>query len=344
MLFLIKNALDFSDLPLNGHNNEPIEYCKITGIVKPDNTDLVSHYNINYRGVVRIIDIREHGTTWRNNISSDTSRIISRVVTDVPFSLINYSERDSRSVRILVNQPLNANYLLDNLDLTHKSFEPSQQSLVSKLFTSVLTNEVVRGVETSEYMLRNNAELTCFGRVEKLSDLTQPAKSIWSTFQLQPQYRLVEPTKKGYTYIITTLSQPALIERLKRTTKWLKVSLILFGTIGLAVGAYSAYKYGKEYFDKRRRTREIARAKEQHSKNRRLRFGNSRSTISAANNENSNEQSSPMCVICLLNPRELVLLNCGHVCLCMDCFERMPNRNCPICRQQYVSFAPCYIP
>lgn len=56
------------------------------------------------------------------------------------------------------------------------------------------------------------------------------------------------------------------------------------------------------------------------------------------------EETSSNCVVCLTNPREIVLLDCGHVCLCMECMELLPNKACPICRENYRSFAPCYIP
>lgn len=39
-----------------------------------------------------------------------------------------------------------------------------------------------------------------------------------------------------------------------------------------------------------------------------------------------------ICSICMTNPRECAYVNCGHVCACIECCERMGNK-CPICRQ-----------
>jgi len=42
--------------------------------------------------------------------------------------------------------------------------------------------------------------------------------------------------------------------------------------------------------------------------------------------------SENICVICMTNPRECAYVNCGHVCACIECSERMESQ-CPICRQ-----------
>ena len=49
--------------------------------------------------------------------------------------------------------------------------------------------------------------------------------------------------------------------------------------------------------------------------------------------------------VCLQNPREVVLLECGHICLCSDCaVEIMRSRpQCPICRADIVRIMPAYL-
>ena len=39
-----------------------------------------------------------------------------------------------------------------------------------------------------------------------------------------------------------------------------------------------------------------------------------------------------LCCICMTNQKECVYVNCGHVCACVTCCERMDTQ-CPICRQ-----------
>ena len=115
----------------------------------------------------------------------------------------------------------------------------------------------------------------------------------------------------------------------------------IFGSIGLGIGIYCVYKIGFDYIEKRKREQQIAQARLQRLKNERQRAQRREFATTAALDEsahldpqmtarrarNSNSASDPTnntenstCVICLTNPRELVLLDCGHVCLCMDCF------------------------
>ena len=132
----------------------------------------------------------------------------------------------------------------------------------------------------------------------------------------------------------------------------------------MGIGIYCIYKIGLQYIGKRRREQQIAQARLQRLKNQRQRlqrreFTNiledtseqnnlvnrsTRNSVSQGDRIQENQTENSACVICLTNPRELVLLDCGHVCLCMDCFEKMPNSNCTICRNNIRTFLPCYIP
>ncbi len=193
-------------------------------------------------------------------------------------------------------------------------------------------------------MLTTNTILTGFGRLEKINNGLVTSK--WLPKQFYAQYRLSEP-RENNTYILTTLSRPALIERLRGVTRALKISLIIFGSLGVAVGIYCIYKNVSKYIQKRRRDHDINQARIQRLKNQRNRNNNNRTDNQQQNdnnNNNNNNSHETTCVICLVNPREIVLLDCGHVCLCMDCLERLPNTNCPICRVSYRTFAPVYMP
>lgn len=185
-------------------------------------------------------------------------------------------------------------------------------------------------------MLTTDTNLTCFGRLEKVN--TSLIASKWLPKSFQAQYRISEPTLKGHSYILTAMSRPALVERLKSVTRILRISLIVFGSLGAILGIYCIYKNMSKYIRKKRREYNINQARIERLKNQRAR---NRTNDSQPAAENANDTSC--CVICLVNPRELVLLDCGHVCLCMDCLERMPNTNCPICRVTYRTFAPIYI-
>jgi hypothetical protein len=112
------------------------------------------------------------------------------VINDTPFSL---KSSQNPNVSVKVETPLDAEFLVECLDLTYKSFEPSKQSLLSKIVSDLTLNETVRGVETTEKMLRTGTEVTVFGRVEKLPPINDFLKRASSLVQ----YRVSEPTIKG---------------------------------------------------------------------------------------------------------------------------------------------------
>ena len=44
------------------------------------------------------------------------------------------------------------------------------------------------------------------------------------------------------------------------------------------------------------------------------------------------DSTCPLCVICMDKPQETIFLECGHMCCCRECAERiMPE--CPVCRE-----------
>ena len=54
------------------------------------------------------------------------------------------------------------------------------------------------------------------------------------------------------------------------------------------------------------------------------------------------ERMDNVCVICLSQPRNCILLDCGHVCCCYSCYQALPRRHCPICRQSISRVVPLY--
>ena len=40
------------------------------------------------------------------------------------------------------------------------------------------------------------------------------------------------------------------------------------------------------------------------------------------------------CVICLTNPPHVLFCNCGHMCICDECGNRIKNKECPVCKTE----------
>ena len=58
---------------------------------------------------------------------------------------------------------------------------------------------------------------------------------------------------------------------------------------------------------------------------------------------NPDLSASGLCIICLERPRQIVFQPCLHLCLCTECSQRLPNRQCPICRQRIRSTLTAYV-
>jgi len=52
--------------------------------------------------------------------------------------------------------------------------------------------------------------------------------------------------------------------------------------------------------------------------------------IQSKEDKNDSDDDANSCVVCFDNPVEVVLLECGHLCLCSECSQKM--NMCPVCR------------
>lgn len=203
----------------------------VVGQVTPENHCLTSNFNKEYRGVVRICEVKEHKTKVHKDIKSDHERNLSYDMDFEPFKLTK------RNMVIKIAEAETADYLTDNLTNTYKHFEMNKDSFATKVATALLVKEHIKGYETSESMLLNGTEVTCFGKLVKIpapvSTLKAPS---WMPGQVAHSFRLSAPDAVDKTFIITTMSRKTLIEHLKDTTKALKICFFLFGAIGVGIG------------------------------------------------------------------------------------------------------------
>lgn len=95
---------------------------------------------------------------------------------------------------------------------------------------------------------------------------------------------------------------------------------MLLGTFGAVIFG-SIIRRGYKFIIHKMNERETRRRLEIRRRERR----------SAARNADEELPDSQRCCVCHNNPREIILLPCGHYCLCEDCSIGI-NDNCPICR------------
>lgn len=111
--------------------------------------------------------------------------------------------------------------------------------------------------------------------------------------------------------------------------KYLRTLCLVLGVVGLLIGGIAARRYWKR--------RQEEKAAEEL-----------RQTLDASRRERRQRvrdrdlRMDQICVVCNTNAREIILLPCGHVCICEDCSGNI-NDNCPICRTPIAQKAAAYI-
>ena len=60
------------------------------------------------------------------------------------------------------------------------------------------------------------------------------------------------------------------------------------------------------------------------------------------NNKNEIEDGEHICVICTEKPTQVIIVPCGHKCLCLGCYEKEKEnfKKCPICKQEIKFYLP----
>lgn len=93
----------------------------------------------------------------------------------------------------------------------------------------------------------------------------------------------------------------------------------MFGAIGLFIGGMVVRRYLKDK-EEQRMANELKKSLEESRKERRQLV------------REKDLPENQLCVVCRTNPREIVLIPCGHFCLCEDCSTDIDS-NCPLCRE-----------
>lgn len=224
----------------------------------------------------------------------------------MPFALRN------GSYKVEVVDALGAEIL--DLDVIKDEFKPSVPSIKDYLW-GFFTGVRQRGLQSTEKMLREDTIMTGIGELSRDS--------------ANPHSLVLQPPIDGTPFYLTTMSIGSLLRKLddrRKTYRWL---CLVFGAIGLAIGGIAVRRYRLDR-EQERLSEELqeALAASRRSRRRRVR------------DKDLREQE--ICVVCRTNPREIILLPCGHVCLCEDCSDDI-NSDCPICRSPIVQKTAAYI-
>ncbi|XP_060079134.1 mitochondrial ubiquitin ligase activator of NFKB 1-like [Ylistrum balloti] len=312
-----------------------IPYVWVEGLVAPVGNPMISRHS-DKEGVVQTTSLIEHkskriiGNSW-----ADTKHTIRDTSEFIPF-LIHANDQPDH--KIYIAEPRMAEYLTENLMMTYDKFEKKENSSIFKHGMDIISGEVSKGFHEMERMLLVGTQLLGIG------ELTLEAGKV-----------KLRPPSDGKRYIVTAMSKEELINKFKSRSKMAKFFFKTSIVIGACLLTFMLYRWFKKVQDRyqqrqqlqiiREENRRVRReAAEQRARNAQRNQEGGQADRDGQNGEERDEYRD-MCVVCLTNPREVVLINCGHICLCLDCADMLPTPlQCPVCRARVERFVPYYNP
>lgn len=206
----------------------------------------------------------------------------------------------ANNTSVLVTEPLSARDL--ELQNVYDRFDPIAPNTTHSILQWA-SGEKTKGFQSVEEVLPIGTTLIGIGKIT-----------------LSKSGIVLSPPDNGKPYFLSQLTIDALMRNAqsnKKLWKILSITLAFGGGILLCIALY-------RYFKKRRERLE------QEAFFRTLNEGQGFDT----------EITGESCVICLDRPRNVVILDCGHICACRECAEQVTE--CPVCRRNIARLLPIY--
>ncbi|XP_003740854.1 mitochondrial ubiquitin ligase activator of nfkb 1 [Galendromus occidentalis] len=236
-------------------------------------------------------------------------KVIQDSFRHTPFGLAAIGNVKGRGF-VDVPQPLEAG--LDCLTKIYDKYTPASGGMSH--LTGWLRGEHTEGVREKEYILKEGALVLGFGTLK--ADGTGTISLV--------------PPADGTPMFLTADTLPVVVKTLDSKRAHARFWAFLFGFSCVALGAYVGYRLFNNY----RRCRQQRTDSVRRDEVRRKRRQEARSLV----------ETGPQCVVCMSNRVEVMLLECGHLCLCTDCCEQLVDGLCPICRTVYTRQVAAYLP
>lgn len=287
-----------------------VPYAVIRGTVMAIGRPLKSKTTPELSGVIQQTIVREHKLqwSWAARWWREVKREVSSTTNTVPFAL----KGDGTFVEVA--EPLQAGLL--DVSTVHDEFQPSQLGFWDSI-TRFFIGETTTGYQHIEKMLPEGTALTGVGALV-----------------LHRGALRLEPPQHGLKYYLTEMSGLSLVKHLESDVKALKVVAYVFGMFGgvmLAIVLVNCYHKYRERQERSAAIRRMREAIEERSRDRQ---------------DPVDQDDLPMdrtCVICCTKPREVLILECGHLCCCTECGYLLNPALCPVCRRPIDRFVPAFV-
>uniref|UniRef100_A0A182NIM5 RING-type E3 ubiquitin transferase n=1 Tax=Anopheles dirus TaxID=7168 RepID=A0A182NIM5_9DIPT len=284
--------------------DQKLKYAVIRGSVTPIGTALRSAMSPSVTGVLQTMTLTEHRVARAMfGFWQEEKQIIHVSANETPFRLVN----GKHGVEIV--NGLTAELL--DMDTVYENYEPSSLTVFDHLF-GLFSGVRQKGLQTTEEMLRDGSFITAVGELE-----------------LDDGSVRLHPPSNGSPMFLTTATKNTLLKRLEEARSSMLLKVIVCGTISaVLIGLITrkVYKRKKQEWDERKLRKQL----EESRATRRARM---RPTVVS---------EDQLCVVCIVNPKEVICLPCGHVCLCENCAQKI-SLHCPVCRTVIETKAAAFI-
>lgn len=279
-----------------------LDYAVIRGTVVPIGNPMKAVMSPSVTAVLQVMKLYEHRISKGiAGFWTEHSKLLHMSTNEVPF----YLQNEGGKVEVL---DAFSSHVLD-LDVVYDNYEPSRLSFFDHIF-GFISGVSQRGHQTTEEVLREGSYITAIGEIE-LSDTGLK----------------IQPSKVGPMFL-TTATKSTVLRRLEEAKSSTLVKILICSTIGAVLVGLIARKV----YVKRKVAREERLFRESMERSRKERRSKQRvETLSDAER----------CVVCVTNPKEVIVLPCGHVCLCEDCAIQIKSA-CPVCRCDIKTKAAAY--
>ncbi|KAK7087528.1 mitochondrial ubiquitin ligase activator of NFKB 1-like [Littorina saxatilis] len=288
-----------------------IAYAAVEGLVA-DLGKIFSTRNSMKQGVVLHTALVEHKSKRTQGFWADMKKVLRDTLDVAPFAL-----RDSDTGHlILVTEATEAEGLLEDLEVTHNQFIPHKTSAVQAGIDRIF-GEVCRGIQETEEMLVVGTSLMGIGEI----------------FLEDGRVKIRPPETDSAKYFLTQLSKNQLIKKLQSQSLTLKIFTVIFGVVATSLIGFMIWRLAKRYLELKKTQKDFDEIRRSALRRR----GEAREPTARGEDDS--------CVVCLSHPREVVTLDCGHISMCSDCAQLLPQpHKCPVCRDVIERFLPVYRP
>jgi len=284
-----------------------IPYAVVRGDVSPLGKTVSSAYATDMvTGVIQKVVFTEHKRNMsRTGLWVDSERLLHQYTNDAPFCLANSQDSIFSLMRPYIEVMDWNDASRVDLDTVYDNFESTGGGLGSHIWGWVV-GDMQKGVQKTEMMLTKGTTLTGIGELV-----------------VGPMGVRLQPPSDGRPFYLVKNSLASLVKEIEGSRTVFKVFLGIFGGVGAFISGVALWKYYKK----------IQAEKEARVNQDRL------------NSIRADRAKTIQCVVCLGAERKVILLDCGHVCVCADCADELirAGHSCPVCRAVIVRVMPAYV-